>query len=146
LKMYSLYASPRKITTIRKILSRHRHLLVRETKFPEYLFVDEDPRLYLPPEILSGVKIEIAEKDFTRFYKEAGRIGEMFDKIEQFRSPKPINSGDNVRIKGGRFKGFCGLVKSVSEKGTYEVEVNVWGNILKASCKRKELEKVEVVF
>jgi len=146
LKMYTLFATPRKITTIRKILSRHRHLLVRETKFPEYLFVDEDPRLYLSPEMLAGVKIEIAEKGFTDFYKEAGRIGELIEKLERFKKPKPINPGDMVRIKEGRFAGFSGLVKSVSEKGDYEVQVSVWGNIMKSICKREELEKVEVEF
>jgi len=144
--MYTLYASPHKIKLLKSVLSQHQNLLVRETKFPEYLFVDEDPRLYLSPGLLSGVKIDIVKEGFTRFYKQAGQISELFDKLEEFRRPKPVNPGDMIKIINGRYQGFSGIVKSVSEKGDFEVEISVWGNILKDSCKREEIEKVEVDF
>jgi len=144
--MYTLYASPRKIKIIRKILFQHQNLFVRDTKFPEYLFVDEDPRLYLSPELLSGVRIDVIEEGFTQFYKQHGQITELFEKLEKFSRPKPVNPGDMIKIINGRYQGFSGIVKSVSEKGDFEVEISVWGNILKDSCKREEIEKVEVDF
>jgi len=140
--VYLIYTeSSRRINLIKKLLSDIDDLIVKETKFPEYLFVDRDPSMFIPGHLMSGVKVERFEGGYTRFLKNAGRIAELLRKSK----PEPLESGDPVKITAGRFAGFSGIVKTVSEKGC-DVEVNVWGNILRTTCSPSDLKKVETAF
>lgn len=140
--MYLIYSeSSRKIRLIKKVLSEVKDMTVKETKFPEYLFVDEDPSMFIPGHLMGGVKVERFEGGYTRFLKNAGRIAELLRQSK----PEPLEPGAPVKITAGRFSGFSGIVKTVSEKGC-DVEVNVWGNILRTTCSPSDLKKVETVF
>ena len=131
----------RKMKLIRESLSRHEGLTVRETKLDQYLFVDVDPMEHIPEYLRRGIKVELFKGPYTRFLKNAGRIGDLIHGAK----PEAPEVGDSVRITIGRYEGFSGLVRSISGD-KYEVEVQVWGNIMKTVCDSSELEKVEVTF
>lgn len=140
--MFLIYSdSSRKMSLIKKVLSGVEGLTVKETKFPEYLFVDRDPSRFIPGHLMSGVKVDRFEGGYTRFLKNAGRIAELLRKAE----PETLAPGDPVKVMAGRFEGFSGIVKAVSEKDC-EVEVNVWGNIIRTTCARCDVKKVETAF
>jgi len=136
--MYLIHAAPKKIKLILNILKKVEELKVYETKLPDYLFVTVDPARFLPEEFVTAARIEYFKGSYTTFLKDAGRISELLKK--EIYPP-----GTPVRIVGGRYEGFSGIVKGMSGE-KYNVEVSVWGAILRAECPPSEVKKTEARF
>jgi len=136
--MYLIHAIPKKMKLIFKALKNVKGLKVYETKLPDYLFTNLDPSQFLPEEFKAAARIEYFEGAYTTFLKNSGRIAELIKK-------DVYTPGTLVKIVGGRYEGFSGIVKGMSGEN-YDVEVSVWGNILRAVCLPADLKKTEVGF
>jgi hypothetical protein len=132
--MFIVYASPKKIKAVKRTLE-DKGIDYEETKFPEYLVVDNDPLPYLPLEIRSGVVVKDSQDKYFSILKQAGTLTYLF-------VPEKIETGDIVRIKKGPLQGVTGIVKEVGKR-TYTVEMSAWGKIVKEFFTINDIEKVE---
>ncbi len=125
--MYLLFGNSRKLKKIKEIFLQ-KDLLVKDTKFNDYLMVGEDPRNIVPTSFLSGIKItELTAKDgYFRFFKEYGELAYLFAP-----PPKP-EVGDTVIITDEKYKGMelKGIVKEVGNN-TCAIETAIWGKLIK---------------
>ena len=136
MEKYLIFAPKKDIKLILDILEKHG-VTVYETKQDEYLFVMENPVKFIPEEIRRRIKIEPFTGKFLGFIKNAGRLKEILN-------PKPLAEGTPVKITGGRYEGFFGIIRKYYEKEkTYEVEINVWGMMLKEKIERDHVVKTE---
>ena len=136
--MFLIHAAPKKMKLIFNMLKNIEGLKVYETKLPDYLFTNLEPSQFLPEEFKMAARIEHFEGAYTTFLKNSGRIAELIKK-------EVYPPGTPVRIIGGRYEWFSGIVKGMSGEN-YDVEVSVWGNILRAVCLPSEVKKTEVGF
>lgn len=136
--MYLIHAIPKKMKLIFNALKNVKGLKVYETKLPDYLFTNLDPSGFLPEEFKTAARIEYFEGAYTTFLKNSGRVAELIKK-------DVYTPGTPVKIVGGRYEGFSGIVKGMSGEN-YDVEVSVWGNILRAVCQPSDVKKTEVGF
>ena len=125
--MYLLFGNSRKLKKIKEIFLK-KDLLVKDTKFNDYLMTMQDPKTIIPPLYLSGIKItELTAKDgYFRFFKEYGELAYLFEP-----PPKP-KVGDTVMVVGGKYKGMelKGIVKEVGNN-TCAIETAVLGRLIK---------------
>ena len=125
--MYLLFGSSRRLKKIKEFFLK-KDILVKDTKFNDYLMVSEDPRGLVPESFLFGIKItELTAKDgYFRFFKEYGELAYLFAP-----PPKP-EVGDTVIITDEKYKDMelRGRVKEVGKK-TCAVETTIWGKLVK---------------
>ncbi len=133
---YVIYAHHAKyIKILRNILSK-AGFLVLDTEFPECIIVMRDPSKYIPADIKNHVQIE-ETKDYN--YK---RMLKGFDSLTPLIKPsRNFKEGDPVKIIKGTYEGFSGIVKKVNEK-TLEVEITVWGRLVRDVFEFDEVEKI----
>jgi len=136
--VYLLFGNSRKLKKIREIFLK-KDLLVKDTKFNDYLMVVEDPRNIVPTSFLSGIKItELTAKDgYFRFFKEYGELAYLFEP-----PPKP-EVGDTVMVVNGKYKDMelKGIVKEVGNN-TCAIETAIWGKLIKITV---DFDDVKVI-
>lgn len=135
---YLIYAKQQKYIKILKSILSKAHYVVMETELPEYIIVMRDPAAHIPKEIKPHIQItEIF--DYKRFLKGFDSFTEMIMPGKQFKE------GDAVKIIRGTYEGFTGVIRKVNEKNL-EVEVSVFGRIIKDIFEFDEVEKVVSIF
>ncbi len=125
--MYIINSNAKKIKKIKEFL-QIKKIEYRDAKTNEYLLIQDNPIDIFPPTLLHGIKI-LETKDWFRFVKEYGNLGEFLYKKE-----KPPEKGQRVRIISGQYGEMKleGIIVSVGNNNC-SVEVALWGKIVKIS-------------
>jgi len=135
---YLIYSRHSKyIKILKSILSKAR-LTVFDTEFPECILVVRDPEPYIPEELKPH--IQITE---TKQYKQ---LLKGFDSFTELIKPsKSFKEGEVVQIIKGTYEGLSGMIKKVNEKNL-EIEISVFGRIIKDIFEFDEVEKISKIF
>ncbi|MEM3793986.1 MAG: hypothetical protein QXS76_03655 [Candidatus Bathyarchaeia archaeon] len=132
---YIIYARhPKYMQMLRTILLKNGFFIV-DTEFRECVIVVRDPSPFIPREISKYV--DVAEiHDYARFLKG-------FNSLLPVVNPALLlKEGDTVRIKRTPYEGLTGVIKKLGKR-TAEVEVSIFGRIVKERFKLDELERIE---
>lgn len=135
--MYMIHSnSTRNIKLITKLLEGKGYI-VWPTKLPDYIYVRKDPHGIIPDNLKQSLRIIEFENDESiyRFLREAGLISEILE-------PPKIHVGEPVCVVGGMYKDFRGIVKSINDNGTVNVEISIFGKITNAVLERSQVETV----
>ncbi len=131
---YIIYAHHTKYIKILRSLLSKAGFLVLDTEFPECIIVMRDPSNHIPPDIKKYIQIE-ETKDYKQMLKG-------FDFLTPLVKPsKNFKEGDPVKIIKGTYEGFSGIVKKVNER-TLEIEIVVWGKLIRDVFEFDEVEKI----
>lgn len=136
--VYLIYSQhPKYIKILKSIFSKER-ILTMDTEFPECIIVVRDPQKYIPNDIRPYIQI-IETKDYKQFLKG-------FDSFTEMIKPsKVFKEGDVVRVIKGTYEGLSGVIKKVSDKNL-ELEISVFGRIVKDIFEFDEVEKIQKLF
>ena len=131
--MFVIRASGNKIKFIKKFLI-NKGLHVEDAIFPDYFFTVRDPSPFLPPELKEIVTIKEFSESHRSLLKKRTDIRRATIPNEQYKIGSP------VKITGGQYKGFTGLVVDATDKLAILVEIAVLGKIIKDTVKSSEIE------
>lgn len=135
---YLIYSQhPKYIKLLKSIFSKERILTI-DTEFPECIVVIRDPNRFIPRDIKSHIQI-VETKDYRQFLKGFDSFTEMF------KPSKAFKEGEVVRVIKGTYEGLSGVVKKVNDKNL-ELELSVFGRIIKDIFEFDEVEKIQKVF
>ena len=130
--MYIIYAMPKIIKLLIPILTK-KGFIVRETKLKEYIAIRNDPSAAIPDSLRTAVKIEQYDGNYFTFLKNAGVVRDILN-------PPKLKAGTPVRITGGMYKDFKGIIKRVNRDNTYKLEIGVWGQMVTADVEAECVE------
>jgi len=131
--MFVVRATGNKIKFIKKFLI-NKGLHVEDAIFPDYFFTARDPSPFLPLELKEMVTIKQFSESHRNLLKKRTdiRLATIPTEIYKFGSP--------VRVTGGKYQGFTGLVVDATDKTAILVEIAVLGKIVKDTVKSSEIE------
>lgn len=130
--------SKAKIKYIMQLLERNG-FQVKETKYPEYIITARDPSDIIPDDYKNNLHIQQLNEDFQSMIKEHGIINDMVD------APQEFDFGSFVEVINGEYRDFKGRVIRNGNRSC-DVEINVWGKIIKSTIKHSDLKAVETPF
>ena len=121
--MFAVYATPKKINIIKKLLNK-KGMKIRETKVPEYILVKDNPSSLIPDSLKETVKVMKLENGYFGILKEANVLKDVLESGN-------FQKGDPVKIIDGDYRDFAGIITEVRQNDLYKVEISVWGKIIK---------------
>lgn len=131
--MYSIFATPRILKLVKKVLE-DKGYVIRDTKLREYILVRKNPVMDIPENMRKFLKITRFDGDYFDFLKDANIIRDIL-------TPEEIEAGDPVVIIDGPYKDFKGIVKERRNKDLYMVDISIWGKIVTAFVEAGHMEK-----
>lgn len=135
---YLIYCQHSKYIKILKSIFSKERILTMDTEFPECIIVVRDPQKYIPNDIKPYIQIT-ETKDYKQFLKG-------FDSFTEMIKPsKTFKEGDVVRVIKGTYEGLSGVIKKVNDKNL-ELEISVFGRIIKDIFEFDEIEKIQKPF